>query len=142
MELDALDRQAAMAQAHDFTVLRLGSYLQAGRKEGALHCEGVVSGRHKMIFYVEKNPATIVRYPRSLAVHHLLRAHHLAAECLPDRLVSEADAQDGNATRKALDQGQADAGLVGRARPGGDDDVRRLQLADLVESQGVVPENR
>src|SRR5262249_59941093 len=45
------------------------------------------------------------------------RADDLAAECLPDRLMAEADAEDRNARRRCRDQIKANAGLVRRAGP-------------------------
>ncbi len=61
-----------------------------------------------------------------LAVHRRGRADHLAAECLADRLMAEADAEDRDFARGGGDQVQADAGLVRRAWAGRQHDRFRL----------------
>ena len=78
-----------------------------------------------------KNAAAVVRHRGDLAMHHPLRAHDAAAERLPDRLVPEAYAEDRDLPGEALDQRHRDAGLVGRARPGRDDDLRGAESPRL-----------
>src|SRR5258708_24596769 len=80
-------------------------------------------------------------YSRGLAMHYLLCAHHFAPTRLADRLMSEANAEDGHASGGWLDQRQADTRFVGRARPGGDDDVRGFEFLNLIQGQIVIPEN-
>ena len=75
---------------------------------------------------------------RSLAVHDPIRADHLAAESLPDTLVTETDAQNGNGRSQRPYQVHANTGLVGRAGPGGNDDAIRLHLHDIVHADGIV----
>ena len=61
-----------------------------------------------------------------LAVHDLAGAHHAAAEGLADRLVAEADAEERRAgLGGGGDQREADAGLVGVAGAGRQQDRRR-----------------
>ena len=57
---------------------------------------------------------------RELAVHRRGRAHHLAAEGIADRLMAEADAEDRDLAGSRGDEIEADAGLFGRARAGGE----------------------
>ena len=58
-------------------------------------------------------------------MHDLARPHHPAAERLADRLVAEADADQRRARlRRGGDQREADAGLVGVAGPGREQDRR------------------
>ena len=57
-----------------------------------------------------------------LAVHRRRRADDLAAERLADRLMAEADAEDRELAGGGGDQVEADAGLVRRARAGGQHD--------------------
>ena len=63
---------------------------------------------------------------RQLAVHRHRRAHHLAAESLPDSLMAEADAEQRNGRRRLGDQIEADAGFVRRAGAGRKHDGFRL----------------
>src|SRR3989442_5194112 len=78
---------------------------------------------------------------RHLAVHHVLRAHHPAAESMADRLMAEADAEQRYPPGRFRDQSQGDARLVRRARPGPDRDVRGPQRLDLDDRNLVVSEN-
>ena len=62
----------------------------------------------------------------------------VAAHRLADRLMAEADAEDRRRRREALDQRQADAGLVRRAGAGREDDRLGRHRRDLVEGDLVV----
>ena len=73
-----------------------------------------------------------------LAVHHLTRPHHFAAEGLADALVAKADTEQWQLAGEALDHGQRDAGLVGGAGTGGKDDALGRQGLDLFHAQFVV----
>ena len=59
-------------------------------------------------------------------MHGYRRAHDPPAEGLADRLVAEADAEDGKLARRRLDQIEADAGAIGIAGAGRQDDALRL----------------
>src|SRR6266581_6181556 len=93
MELHPLDGQAAVAQPHDLAVLGFSAYHEATRQGIALHHQRVVARRDEIVRYLLEYPVLIVTDARSLAVHHPPRAHHPAAESLPDGLVSQADAE-------------------------------------------------
>lgn len=73
-----------------------------------------------------------------LAVHHLPRPHHFAAEGLADALMAKADTEQRQLAGEALDNGQRDAGLVGGAGTGGKDDALGRQGLDLFHAQFVV----
>src|SRR5258708_14425477 len=79
-----------------------------------------------------------VRHLRKLAVHDPRRTNDPAAERLPDRLMAEANAEDRDLTREALNERHADASLRRRAGPGRDDNFLRLPHGDLFESQRIV----
>src|SRR2546422_5788369 len=78
---------------------------------------------------------------RDLAVHHLPRAHHLAAEGLSDRLVAQAHAEQRDPTHHFFDQPQGNACFAGRTRTGRNDDVGGRLRLDLVDADLIVPEN-
>src|SRR5467141_3616131 len=78
---------------------------------------------------------------RYLAVHDALRAHHLAAKHLPDRLVPQTDTENGHPPGQAFDQFERDAGALGRARPGGDDNGARRERLHLVDADLVVADH-
>src|SRR6185312_6804358 len=88
-----------------------------------------------------EDPLAVVEDLRRLAVHHARRPHHLAAKGLPDRLVPEADAQDGDLAGVGPDHVQADSGLVGGAGAGRDHQVRGRQGADVAGRDLVVADH-
>src|SRR5665213_1111535 len=78
---------------------------------------------------------------RRLAVHRAPRAYDLSAVRAADRLVSEADAEDGDRRAEASDGAHGNAGFGRRAWTRGDDDVRGRERGDLVERDGIVPDD-
>ena len=79
-----------------------------------------------------------------LAVHRSGRADDVAAECLADRLMAEADAEDRDFPRGGGDEVQADAGLVRSAWAGGEHDRFRLAregvgYGELVVAHDLAP---
>ena len=85
-----------------------------------------------------KTPRPLWRMVDDLAVHQRGRAHDRAAIDLADRLVAEADAEDRDFRAGALDQRQADAGLVGRAGAGREHDGLGVHGHHLVDGDLVV----
>ena len=102
-------------------------HLQAVGQARALDQQRVVARRLERARQAGEDAAPVVEDRRGLAVHDLARAHDLAAEGLPDRLVAEAHAQDRDLPGVRRMTSQADPGLVGRARPGRDHDVGRAR---------------
>jgi hypothetical protein len=78
---------------------------------------------------------------RHLAVHQLLRMDDAAAESLADRLVAQADAEQGNPAGKLANRRQRDACLRRRAGARRNDQQGGLQASDLVHGDGVVAEH-
>ncbi len=73
-----------------------------------------------------------------LAVLDLAGVDDARAEGLRHALMAEADAEDGHLAREALDQLDADAGVVRGFGAGGDDDALGGELGDFVEGDLVV----
>src|SRR5271169_6200133 len=117
VELHAVHRQLAVRKAHDDAAVSVRGYGEFARQAFALDDERVIACRVKRRVDAAKNPAAIVPDFRQLAVDQLRRAHHLAAEGVADRLVTETDAENGNGRRGFDNQIEADARLFGRARP-------------------------
>jgi hypothetical protein len=92
-----------VAQAHDLAVFGLGANLEAGGQRLALDYQRVITGCDEIIRHVRKNSPLVMPDARDLAVHDLLRPHHLAAERLPDGLMSKTHAEDRDAPGEALD---------------------------------------
>ena len=78
---------------------------------------------------------------RKLAMHRNRRAHDLAAERIADRLMAEADAEDGNGLRRLRDQIEADAGFFRRAGTGRKDDGFRVGHDDVAACHLIVAVN-
>src|SRR5262245_17445857 len=118
MELNAVHRKAAMGEPHDQAVVGLGRHHEVGRQARPLdHQRMVAGGLERRIDAAEDAFAPVLDLGE-LAVHLRRRAHHLATERLPDRLVAEADPEHRNGRRGLVDQLEADAGVVGRAGAG------------------------
>src|SRR3954464_8084877 len=103
MELHPLDGQRAMAQPHDLAVVRFRGDGETCGQRLALDHERVVTGSLEIARQTVEYAFAVVPHARDLAVHHLACAHDLAAERLADRLVSEANAEQRHASRKARD---------------------------------------
>ncbi|MNT96321.1 hypothetical protein D3C72_2383840 [compost metagenome] len=63
----------------------------------------MVTGNGQRVVQPAKNTAVEMADRRGLAVHHLAGAHHLGTECLPQRLVPQANAEDRQLAGKMLD---------------------------------------
>src|SRR5688572_1870801 len=138
MELHAFHRELAVAQPHDLAILGLRADLQAGGQRRAFYDQRVVTGRYEIIGYFSEEAVFIVADARNLAMHHLLRPHHLAAEGLANGLVAEANAEDRDAPGQALDGLQRDPGLVRRARAWRQDQVGGRHGFDALHRHFVI----
>jgi hypothetical protein len=67
--------------------------------------------------------------------------HYLSAKSFPDRLVSQAYAENRHPSSKVTHQINADAGFVGRARAGGDDNLCGTHVLDLSQGDLVIATN-
>ena len=105
--------------------------------------QGVVARGRERVGQAGEDAAPVVADLVGLAVHRGAGAAHHAAVDLADRLVAEADAEHRQARGAEVgDRVHADAGLVGRAGAGRDDEVRRPRGGDLVERHVVVALDR
>ncbi len=142
VELDAVQRPDAVTHPHDLALVRPGADLEIGVVERlALDDEAVVARRLERVGQAAEDALTVVVDRRGLAVHDADVAHHLAAEDVADALVAETDAQDRRRGGEAFQHLVGNAGLARRAGAGGKDDVRRLQLADLIRRDLIVAED-
>src|SRR6185312_5464410 len=103
MELHAVDRQLAVSQAHDQAVVGLGGDLEATRKRGPLDDQRVITRGREAGRDVLENALAAVADLAEFAMHRDRPADDLAAEGLPDGLVAEADAEDGDLAGGSLD---------------------------------------
>ena len=116
MKLHALDVELAVAQAHDLALGGPRADLEARRERRALDDERVVARRLEGAGEPREEAAAVVQDGRGLAVHQAPGADDAAAEGLPDGLVPEAHAEDGQLAAERCDSRERDARLVRRAR--------------------------
>ena len=119
----------------------LGRDLEGGRQARALDDQRVIARHLELVGQALEQPCAAIADRRQLAVHRLGRADHLAAVDLADRLVAEADAEQRDRRPGLGDQVEADAGLVGRARPRRQHDRLRLHADRRVDGDLVVAED-
>src|SRR3954467_6486068 len=149
-ELDALGRELAVAQGHD-NAAPAGRHLaavqdarpggltrEAGRDARGVHDERVIAPDGQRRGQAGEDRAPVVLDGRRLAVDGHV-THDATAEGLRHRLMAEAHAQGRHAgLREAAGDLDRHAGLVGRARPGRDDDAVEAALEQLVDARAVV----
>ncbi len=99
MELHALDRKHAVAEAHDEAVRGMRSDLQTLRQGLSFQDEAVITTYGHGLWEPREEAAPVV-VDSGLMTMHGLGAHDAPAEVLPDRLVSQADTEDGELTRR------------------------------------------
>src|SRR5690606_6404341 len=143
MELHALDRMRAVAQAHDLLeravlVFGPGGDLEAAGQRVALDHQRVVARGLVAVGQSREHALSGVPDRRGLAVHDPPGAHHPAAVGLADALVAQAHAQDRDPRPQRLDHRDRDPGLVRRARPWRDHDALGRKPLDLPDRQLVV----
>ena len=71
-------------------------------------------------------------------MHQVRRADDIASERRPDRLMSQANAQQGHLAGKMADQRNSDSGFLGRARAGREHDPLRTHGLHLGRRHLVV----
>src|SRR5690242_11341629 len=89
MELDAVDRQLSVPDAHHLALAAGGRDLEHVRNRRG--CEGVVPARLELVRKTGEEAAAVVPNRARFAVHEPPRGPDLAPERLDDRLVAEAD---------------------------------------------------
>ena len=131
MELHALDRQLAVAQAHDRAVGGLGGDLEHVGQPSAIDHEGVVAGGLERVGQAGEHAGAVVVHERRLAVHQLRapappgRRRRAPIAWWPRHTPSS-----GHRAGERADHVEQDAGVLGPARP------RRQQDAVGVEGAG------
>src|SRR5271154_425836 len=118
MELDSEHRAVAVLNGHDEPIVTLRADLEVGGRACSLDDERVIARRLKGSVQAAEEPARTMRNARDLAVHRRWRAHDVAAESLPNRLMPETYAKHRRRFAGRADEVEAHARLVGRARPG------------------------
>jgi hypothetical protein len=138
VELYAVDRPRPVGQPHDLAVGGPCGDFQHVRQGFAADRQAVVAGGGEGRGQAPEHALARVLDRRGLAVHQGLGADHLAAEGLAHGLMAQADAEDRHVQRRAVENVEADARLVGRAGTGRQQDGLGLQRPGLGGRQVVV----
>ena len=113
VELDAVDGEGAVGEAHDFAFGGFGGDFEAGGEGFAFDDEGVVAGGFEGAGEAGEDILAGVEDGRGFAVHEARGADDFAAEDLADALVAEADSEDGDFSAEFADGVATDAGFGG-----------------------------
>jgi hypothetical protein len=118
VELNALDGEFAVAEAHDDAVLGFGGDVQHARERFALDDEGVVAGGGEGVGEVAEDTLAVMIDRAGFAVEEFGGADDLRTEGRADGLMAQADAENGQLARQPLDQGDGDASQLRGAGAG------------------------
>ena len=113
VELDAVDGQVAVGEAHYFAFGGFGGDFEAGGEGFSFDDEGVVAGGFEGAGEAGEDILAGVEDGRGFAVHEARGADDFAAEDLADALVAETDAEDWNFSAEFADGVATDAGFGG-----------------------------
>ena len=143
MELDALNGEGAMAQAHNHGVPiavfgGAGGDGQFAGERALGHDERVIAGAGERGGQIVEDALAVVIDGAGFAVHEMGGADDLAAEGLADGLVAETDAEDGHFSGHVANERDENAGLAGCTGAGREQNALGPQSFHLLDGQLVV----
>jgi hypothetical protein len=153
VELDSFDGKGFVAESHDDAgavfIWRPGADFEVLGQGIFFYDEGVVAGGGHGRRESGENGFAVVLDGAGFAVHEVSGADDLASEGCADGLVTEADAEQGDAVGSAAcaggnsggemtDEVDADAGFLGSAGSGRDDDAVGAEGLDFSEGDFIV----
>ena len=118
MELDAVDGMLFVAQTHDLVFGGPGGDFQTIRQGLAFDDEGVVAGGLERAGESGEDAAVVVEDRRGFAVHEAIGTDNIAAVNLTNRLMAEADTEDGSGRTEFADEFEGNACFVRGAGAG------------------------
>src|SRR5262245_39686588 len=137
MKLNSVDRQVAMHDPHHKAIGTFRVDCQITRHTGALHHQRMVARCLQRSINAAKYSGPGMPDFRKLPVEGSC-PHDFSAKGLPDGLVAEAYPEDWNAGGRFADEIEANAGFVGRAGAGRENDRIGLQRHDVADRNLVV----
>ena len=141
MELDAFEGPGFVFDAHDFVFGGPGGDFEVGGEGAGLDDEGVVAGGFEGIGEAGEDAFVGVEDGGGFAVHEAPVAFDGSAPGVADALVAEADAEGGEFWAEVHEDIVGDAGFLGGAGAGGDEDVGGFEGFDFVDGGFVVAED-
>lgn len=115
MELNSMNGEFPVTQAHDFPGVSFCRFDQTGWKCLTLDDQRVVPGGLEWIRHVEEYPLSVMVNHAGFAVHQMRGTNYVAPKDLPYGLVAKANAKQGNGWPQCADEFTGDAGLGGSA---------------------------
>ena len=96
VKLHSPNRKLFVLHAHDFPFLGLGRNLEALRQSIALDDERMIACSSEWVGHSLEKIFAVVLNHGSFAVHHPIVDNHVAAEDVPDALVTQANSKCGD----------------------------------------------
>lgn len=93
MELNALNRQIAVLQPHDRSILKPGGDFKTGGQTGTLDDQRMIARRLKGRWQAMEEAAALMMHGTHLAMDDLLAAHDLATKRLTNGLMAKTYTQ-------------------------------------------------
>ena len=113
VELDAVDGEVTVGEAHDFAFGGFGGDFQAGREGFAFDDEGVVAGGFEGARQAGEDILASVQNRRGFAMHESRGTDDIASVNLADALVAKADSKNGDFSAEMPNHIATDARLGG-----------------------------
>ena len=137
MELDSTDLVHLVSHRHDETIVGTGGDLELGWKTIFADGERMVASSGEPVRDAVKQTLSIVEDLRALAMAGL-HSHDARSIGRADRLVAQADPENGELPTELPDSLDTDSRALGGAGPGREYQRGRGSLADAFYGDGVV----
>src|ERR1041384_2602807 len=128
MELNAVDRELALLQAHDFAFGGLGGDFEIRRQRFATNDQRMVTRRFERIWKAFKDSSVAMPHRRSFPMHQSRRGNNFGAENRADALMAETNTEDRHLRSEDANDFVADARILRPAVPGRNADAIWRQL--------------
>ena len=143
VELDSLDRQLTVANAHDRLIVGARRYVQPIRPWFIGHDKGVIARGFEVLRKTLVHALPVVSYAGQLSVPRPDPGTvDPAPESFTNALVTEAYTENGNPASKSLDCIDRDARVGGRTGTRGNNDGVRLHGSKFADRGIVADDNR
>lgn len=138
MELDSVQRQVPVPNAHDLAVGGPGGDEQIVGQRLAIHAQRVVAGCSEGRGQVSEQFAAVVMDFAGLAVYERSCGNNAAAKGLRDALVTEAHSENRQRIGKVRDDIQAGAGIVRPAGAGRNNDATWVDGTNIFDGDVII----
>ena len=138
MELYAEQREFLMAQCHEDAVSVVRSGFELRRKAFSVNDQGVITRRFESVFDVFEDIVAIVPDDIDFSMHGHWPADNLCAKRLRNDLVSEAHAEEGEASVAFSHEFETDACVVGVFGARREDDRPGFEREGFFGAQGII----